>query len=271
MKNLKPIIGILAVLLTACGGLTDEQLSQKLLEEAQVHFAKKEVNAAKLLIDSIHTTYPKIVKTLRMADTLSWRIEQFEIDRNLPYIDSMLMAKTEEFEAQKKLFRFEKDDKYQDVGNFVIKSQKTEANVDRNYVKPYTDENGNFYVMSYYIGSKLQHNALRANVGELFAETETVSPADVHEYNDGGVHREMVLFLNDMLGGFPQFIAENEAEKVKITLLGKRSYSYFLPQSDKEAFLKTFRLSSLLKDMREMRLQQKKMQLRQLQLTQKLQ
>ncbi|HRU73083.1 MAG TPA: hypothetical protein P5206_06315, partial [Paludibacteraceae bacterium] len=73
MKNLKPIIGILAVLLAACGGLTDEQLSQKLLEEAQVHFAKKEVNAAKLLIDSIHTTYPKIVKTRRMADTLSWR------------------------------------------------------------------------------------------------------------------------------------------------------------------------------------------------------
>lgn len=271
MKNLKPIIGILAVLLTACGGLTDEQLSQKLLEEAQVHFANKEVNAAKLLIDSIHTSYPKIVKTRRMADTLSWRIEQFEIDRNLPYIDSVLMAKTEEFEVQKKLFRFEKDDKYQDVGNFVIKSQKTEANVDRNYVKPYTDENGNFYVMSYYIGGKLQHNALRANVGELFAETETVSLADVHEYNDGGVYREMVLFRNDMLGGFPQFIAENEAEKVKITLLGKRSYSYFLPQSDKEAFLKTFRLSSLLKDMREMRLQQKKMQLRQLQLTQKFQ
>jgi len=106
MKNLKPIIGILAVLLTACGDLTDEQLSQKLLEEAQVHFAKKEVNAAKLLIDSIHTTYPKIVKTRRMADTLSWRIEQFEIDRNLPYIDSVLMVKTEEFEVQKKLFRF---------------------------------------------------------------------------------------------------------------------------------------------------------------------
>ena len=36
-----------------------------------------------------------------MADTLSWRIEQFEIDRNLPYIDSVLMVKTEEFEVQK--------------------------------------------------------------------------------------------------------------------------------------------------------------------------
>src|SRR5574344_1113587 len=249
--------------LAAWGIPTDEERSKELLGQAQAYFDKKEVNAAKLMIDSLHATYPKIVNVRRQADTLSWQIEQFEIQRNLPYVDSMLVVRMNEFEEQKPAFRFEKNDKYQDVGNFFVKSLQTENNIDRNYVRPYTDENGKFYVMSYFQGRKLRHNMLKASIGDLYAETGIVEVSDIHEYNDGGVCRETVLFTDEKLGTFPQFIAENAPEKIKITLIGDRENSYFMALDDKESFLKTFRLSSVLKELQELRFQQKKMLFRQ--------
>lgn len=259
----------IAVLLVACGNIEEER-SQAMFDEVQTLFDKHELNAAKLMIDSLHTTFPKMVKMRRKADTIAWKIELVEIERSRPFLDNVLTEKNTEFEILKKEFRFEKNSEYQDVGNFVPKRLKTENNVGRNYVKPYVDENGKFYLMSYFQGNKLKHRKLRANVGDIFAETNSAELSDLHAFNDGGTYRENVMFTDETLGEFPQFIAKNSAEKIRVTLIGDREYAYFLSTTDKTAFLDAFRLSLLLKDIKKMHIQQKKMDYRKTLLNKKL-
>ena len=147
MKKMRKILYfiIVAVVLVSCGAPTDEERAQAFLDEARVFYEQKNIEAAKIQLDSIHLLFPMLVNYRRQADTLGWQVELLEIQRNLLYVDSMLPLKTTEVIELKESFLFEKNEKYESIGTFVYKTLKTESNVGRCYLKPYTDENGKMY------------------------------------------------------------------------------------------------------------------------------
>ena len=117
MRKLLYII-ILAFVFQSCGQPTDEERAQTFLDVAQHFYELKNVEAAKIQLDSIHLLFPTLVDYRRQADTLGWKVELIEIERNLIYLDSILPLKLIEVTTLQKPFLFENNEKYETIGTF---------------------------------------------------------------------------------------------------------------------------------------------------------
>lgn len=227
-----------------------EKQADERLKRIEVLIKANSLNAAKIEIDSIHLLYPRLVNKRRIAAAFADTIAFLESTRNLAYCDSILPFKQREMDSIQKNFRFEKDAKYQDVGNFVYKTQQTESNSSRTYLKSYVDENADIYLISNYCGGKIEQTSLEVSVKDLFAHTDTLQTSNpaYYSYNDGGSHWETLTFKNNADKGVTAFIAQNASARIKITLHGKRAYVYYLEDSDKKAIVETYHLWKVKKD-----------------------
>lgn len=270
MRKLLYFITLSLAIISCSSNPTDEERAQVFLDNAKTFYDQKKLEAAKIELDSLHEVFPKLIAFRRQADTLNWHIELEEIARNLVYIDSMLPIKNIEVTTFQKSFVFEKDTKFQHLGNFVYNSLKTENNLQRNYLKPYVEEDGRMYIVSYYIGRAINHYQLKVSVDDLFAETLPVESTERHSYTDLGVFHETVLFQPDRLVQVPDFITLNKNEKLRITLIGTSNYSYYLSDLEKNAFVETYKLATLLADITQFKESQKRMIVRRELLNKKL-
>jgi len=245
---MKKVLLLLLVFFAVSCAENDKQKAEKVFAEAEKSFAQNNFEQAKILIDSIHKAFPRQVDFRRKCDTLSWKMTIAEIEIELPNLN--LQIKNDVLEAEKiaKNFKFIKDEKYQVVGDYEHISMNTAANAGRNYLKPITDEKGNFRFISTLVGRKLNHRALRANVGDLSAETQKAAETNCNSYNDFGVNYETALFTTETAKDFILFIMQNADNQIKITLLGDKDFSYNLTKKDANVFVETFNFSLLLKN-----------------------
>lgn len=230
---------------------------QKLEKQADIRLKHVEelieinsYNAAKIEIDSIHSLFPRLINKRRIAAAFEDTIARRESTRNLAYCDSILPFKQHETDSIQKNFRFEKDNKYQDFGNFVFKTQQTESNASRTYIKTYVDENADFYLISNYCGGNIQHTSVEVAANDLFAHTDTLKTSNpaFHSFDDGGAHWETLTFKNEAEKGVAAFIAQNSSMKIKVVLHAKKSYVYYLSDADKKAIKETYNLWIVKKD-----------------------
>ena len=191
-----------------------------------------------------------MVNKRKIAATLEDTIIRRESSRTLAYCDSILPIKQHEADSIQKNFRFEKNTTYQQVGNYVYKSQITENNTNRSYIKAYLNENADFYLVSNYCGSKIEHTNLNVSTYEIFVQTDTIltNNSANHSFIDGGICWESITFKNDEDKGVASFITQNSSQKIKVSLRGKKSYVYYLLETDKKAISETYRLWVVKKD-----------------------
>ena len=217
-------------------------------------------NAAKMDIDSIHLLYPRLIDKRRIASAFEDTIIRRESSRTLAYCDSILPSKQHEADSIQKNFRFEKDKIYQEIGNFIYKTQKTESNATRIYLKAYVDENVDFYLISNYCGSKLEHITIEVLANELFAHSDTIDTSDpnYHSFTDGGQRWEVVTFKNDAGKAVAAFITQYATMPIKVILHGKKNYVYYLADSDKKAISETYHLWIVKKDVSKLQKEIKK-------------
>ncbi|MGN0187439.1 MAG: hypothetical protein ACI392_06825 [Paludibacteraceae bacterium] len=252
-KSLIGIYGLLWLLTSCVGTPTDDERAQQFIDSAQILFEANNLEAAKLQLDSLHQNFPQLVRYRRQADTLAWRIELCEIDRNLRYIDSLLPIKTDEANRLMPPFKYEKNNQYQPYGTFTYNILRNEWNLGRSYVKPFTDERGQLYLMAHYCGTPLDYTCLRISVDDFFAETHPIDAADKHTYTDLGVTHETALIAPNAIGTWPEFWTAHQDEPVKITFVGqKRNYAYLPSKDERKAFVETYRLATVLADIAQM-------------------
>ena len=242
-------VAFVAVFASCNGGESPEKQADKKLLEIEQLITDNDWATARLKIDSIHTLFPRLVDKRKIAVALADTISRRESARMLAYCDSILPVKKAEADSLMKYFRFEKDEKYQEVGNYVYKSQITEQNTGRNYLKCYVDEKANFYLVSNVGGSRINHRNVMVSAGDGFASTENDSVAKgvFHSFTTDGQYFESLTFTNAD-GGIGGFIAANRNEKIKVTLLGSKKIEYQLPETDKKAIAASYHLWLLKKD-----------------------
>lgn len=221
-------------------------------------------NAAKLQIDSIHKLFPRLIDKRKIAAALQDTIVRRESARNLVYCDSILPIKLHVADSIQKKFRFEKDTVYQDAGNWVYKTQRTENNATRTYLKAYVNEKANLYLISNYCGPKIEQSAVKVSVGDIFVETAAVNTDSpiYFSFNDSGTHWETLTYKNEEDNGIVAFIAQNQTEKIKVTLKGKHDFIYWLDPLDKQAIAATYNLWLVRKDIAQLQNQIKQAQLK---------
>jgi len=247
MKDIKLVFVFMLIftLFISCNSRKElEKQADIRLKHIEQLISKNSLNAAKIEIDSFHLLFPRLVSKRRVAVAFEDTILRRESSRSLSYCDSILPYKQHEADSIQKNFRFEKDKVYQETGNYIYKTQKTESNSTRIYLKGYVDGNADFYLISNYCGKELDHVTVEVLAKDLFAHSDTTDTSDpnYHSFTDGGQRWEVVTFKNEAGKAVAAFIAQYSNMQIKVILHGKNNYSYFLDNSDKKAITESYHL-----------------------------
>ncbi|MBO7111677.1 MAG: hypothetical protein J6W18_06990 [Bacteroidaceae bacterium] len=250
------------LLVALCSMLScEESIEQKAthhLDHAKEAFSVGNFNVAKQEIDSIKILYPKAFEARKQGIKLMQQIEEAEQMRIIEYEDSMIATSQAAFEQIKANYAFEKDERYQDIGLYTIKSQAPRRNTDRTYIRAQVDELGRMTLISSYRGSSyIHHDWLKLTVGDVYVDTPESS--DRHEFEDLGVYYEWLSFINGNDGGAAAFISANKDENITFTLYRKTGPDSSRPvyrnlklnKDDRYAIAKLYDLSLVLLSLNE--------------------
>lgn len=256
---MRPIIFLFSLaLFFSCN--SKEKEARALLEEARSLYDSSEYIGAKLLLDSLKTTYTKEFPVQRERQALVKEIELSEQNRNLLYCDSLLSIKVPEAETLKKEFIFEQDTAYEATGKYLYKTQSVEQNIQRSYLRSTVNEKGEMLLFSVYYGGKaLRHAALKVSLrGGEYAQTESIpfDGGNNYTFTDGGMITETVTYAHGKDNGAIAFIANYEGkEAIKLSYLGDREYTTTLSSVNQKAISATYRLAIALSEVEELKKQ----------------
>lgn len=250
MKKVLQLTSLLLILLSSCSENIEQKAAEH-LNTAKAAFQAGSYNIAKQEIDSIRILYPKAFESRRQALELMRQVEEAEQLRTIAYEDSIIAKAQETFESIRGNYVYEKDEKYQDLGIYSIKSQAVTRNYERNYIRGQVDEQGRMTLISNWTGKAyVHHNRLRFSVGESYVETEESDSR--HEFTDLGIAYEKCSFTSKTDGGAAAFIAANRDSRIEIWQLGEKyRFQMVMNPADREAIARLYDLSVVLSAIQE--------------------
>lgn len=239
-------LSLCALLLVACAP-SDTERAQVLVQQAQTLVDNGQWRQARIVLDSVHTVYPKEVAQRRLAKALSDSITYLEAQSTLAYADSMLPPLLEQSDKLLKQFKYEKDAQYEDKGRYVHRLLHTSSNTARNFLQAYVRDDRQTIVKSYYYGS-YQVNQQQVT---LSAQGEEVRfSGSNHAFEVEGWHEIMTLEDENALQ-LLNFISAHHSDRVRVHGAGLKpthTWVYYLNDKEKEALSATYQLGFLMKD-----------------------
>lgn len=240
------IIFLSTLLLVACKP-SDEQMATQIINSAKILVDSGQWRQARILLDSLHTTYPKQIEQRRVADAIDDSITVMEAHATLAYVDTLLPPLLEKADQLIKRFKYQKNEQYEDHGKYVHRLLATASNTSRNFLQAYVTDDRKTVVKSYYYGSyqvNQQSVTLKANAEESMFRGRN------HHFQDGAHHEIMSLDEDNALA-LLNFISTHQNARVRIEGMGDkptRNWVYYLNDKEKEALSDTYQLGWLMKD-----------------------
>ena len=235
-----------ALLLVACAPSDTEQ-AQVLVQQAQTLVDNGQWRQARIVLDSVHTVYPKEVAQRRLAKALGDSITYLEAQSTLAYADSMLPPLLEQSDKLLKQFKYEKDEQYEDKGRYVHRLLNTSSNTARNFLQAYVRDDRQTIVKSYYYGS---HQVNQQQVTLSAQGEELRFSGSNHAFEVEGWHEIMTLEDENALQ-LLNFISAHHSDRVRVHVAGLKpthTWVYYLNDKEKEALSATYQLGFLMKD-----------------------
>lgn len=246
--------------LMACGEV--EKKAEAKLQAAREAFERGDYNKAKRQIDSIKVLYPKAFETRRAGIALMQDVELAEQEKTLTYLDSLMRQKEQELDQLRPRYTFEKDEEYQQIGNYLHPSQVIEKNLHRSFLRFMVNEQGVMNMTSIYCGSRnIHHTAVKVTAPDgSFAETPTAK--DCYETSDLGEQIEKADFKMGNDGNVMGFLYLNRDKEIRVDYLGERPYSFRMSAADRQAVAAVYELSQLLSSISQIRKEQEEARLK---------
>ena len=246
--------------LMACGEV--EKKAEAKLQAAREAFERGDYNEAKRQIDSIKVLYPKAFDTRRAGIALMQDVELAEQEKTLTYLDSLMQQKEQELDQLRPRYTFEKDEEYQQIGNYLHPSQVIEKNLHRSFLRFMVNEQGVMNMTSIYCGPRnIHHTAVKVTAPDgSFAETPTAK--DCYETSDLGEQIEKADFKMGNDGNVMGFLYLNRDKEIRVDYLGERPYSFRMSAADRQAVAAVYELSQLLSSMNQIRKEQEEARLK---------
>lgn len=243
----------LFILLIACGKSQDEKAQVK-LDAAQAAFNERNFNQAKIEIDSIKILYPKAFKSRRTGIGLMQEVELKEQEVTLTYLDSLQEIRELELDSIKGQYTFEKNEEYQDTGNYFWPTQTVERNIHRTFLRFQVNERGVLSMTSFFCNTyNINHNKIRITApDDSFAETPTTQ--DTYQTTDLGVKIEQADFKQGEDGGVLNFIYLNADKTLRVAYIGDRTFNTTLLAADKKALVGVYNLAIILSALEDIRI-----------------
>lgn len=230
-----------------------EKKAEEKLQAARHAFEQGNYNEAKILIDSIKTLYPKAFDVRRAGIGLMQEIELKEQERSLLYLDSMLQAKQQVFDAIKSKYVFEKDAEYQNIGHYLHPSQVIEKNLHRSFLRFQVDENGIMSMTSIYCGFRNIHHIAVKVIAPDGSFAETPASKDSYETTGLGEKIEKADYKMGEDGNVMGFLYLNKDKNIKVQYRGEHPYSTAMSPTDRQALADVYELAQLLSSISEIK------------------
>lgn len=226
--------------------MTDEKF-----DEAKALKDYGNFNLAKLKLDSVIVLAGSNSEKGKEALKLLAEIEIDEQERNLRFLDSVLVEHEELLVPLMK--NFELSDEYGSEKQLIHKRQKPENSYNRTYLRAHLGEEGNFYISSRYHGLKwINHNKIRVYFGPESVISEQVSDngIDMRRFEDGEFKWEFVYYKEGKDNGVVDFIASNADKPLRVEFIGKSREYVIMEQYDREAIRDAYEISFILKEIK---------------------
>lgn len=189
---------------------------------------------------------PTKVELLRAEKHRNDSIELVRTEMTRRTADSLLQTLIPEVEPLMKLFRYEKNEKYEDNGYYVHRLLRTEGNTTRNFMQAMVADDRRLIVRSYiYAARAVNQKTLRLSVGELYVESEGSN----HAFEAEGIHEIMSIFGDEALK-LLQFVDANRDERIRVQAAA--SIVYYLTKDEKQALSDTYALAALMKQIHDL-------------------
>ena len=239
---------VLFLFLCACTP-SPEECATQLLSQAHTLVDNGSWRQALILLDSIHTTYPRQIQQRREAKALSDSITYLEAQSTIAYTDTLLPPLLEQADKLLKQFRYKKNDKYEQYGRYVHRLLTTSSNTSRNFIQAYVRDDRETIVKSYYYGnSPVSQQKL---VLQSDGEQQEFSGSNHHFQTEG--HHEIMTLENESALALLNFISAHMQSKVRVEGIGNKAYNnwvYYLNDKEKQALSQTYQLGWLMKDIK---------------------
>lgn len=230
--------------LFSCSKPKPEQLAQAHVDKAKELVEQRRYEGALMQIDSIHSLYPKQVAQRRQAKALKDTIVYLQAQQTFAYCDSLLQPLLPQADELLKQFRFEKNDAYEDHGQYVYRNLQTGWNTNRCFLQAYVSDDRKTLVKSYYYGSKPIH---QTSVALQAAEQEIEIQGQNHAFEVEGWH-EILTLSDEQALEVLNFISSHLSDRIRVTAHGNGKAAYYLSDNEKHALDQTYQLGLLMRD-----------------------
>lgn len=243
-----PFVCAVAVLcLAACTQAREQQAAQAHVDAAAGLIEQHRYEAALQQLDSVHALYPRRVAERRQAKALKDTIVYLQAQHTLRYCDSVLQPLLPEVDKLLKEFRFEKNESYEDHGQYVYRNLQTGWNTSRCFLQAYVSDDRKTLVKSYYYGTKPVHQtAVALSAGDQ----EIEQSGQNHAFEAEGWH-EILTLTDEQALEVLNFVSSHLAERIRVTAQGEKPNAkavYYLSDNEKQALDKTYKLGLLMRD-----------------------
>lgn len=190
------------------------------------------------------TQKPSKVEQLRLQKQHQDSIEYCQAQQTLRYSDSILQTLLPQADEQLRLFRYEKNESFEDYGHYVHRLLTTGNNTSRNFLQAYVSDNRKTTIQSFYYGAKRQNQLhIRLSVDDLYIEKEGSN----HAFEAEGWHEILTVESQDAID-ILQFVASHTGQRIRVTMDGKNNVQYYLNEQEKQALTDTYQLAVLMND-----------------------
>lgn len=244
-------IAVFTLIVVSCSNSRNPEhdANSKLAEIAYL-IQQNKLPEAKLQIDSFHVNFRNLITQRKQAVALNDTIILRESARTLAYCNANMPKMQTELQALKSKFDLVKNEKYEDVGKYVLKSQQNLILSSKTTLVCKVDEKGLLEMTSLYSGSKLNHKQVNIKSNSGMIQT-TADQAVLHTFNDDSRIVEQLTFDESTTDSIAEFIRVNQNLAIVVELVGNKTVSYKLDKTQVNAIVTTTKLAMAIKQMRE--------------------
>lgn len=258
---MKPLFFYIVILflLCACGENKNERDAADKLSEIEQLVVAEKYNAAKIALDSFHINFPEMISLRRKAIVLEDTLSMRQNRRIIAFCDSMLTFNQHKLDSLRTLFRFQKDEKYQVIGNYIYKNQGQNINMGSSFWT-YIDQNNDFYIVKNFFGGLPKNSAisLTVSLGDIYATTDTIleNSSARYKFETDGKTVETLTLKNEQIEKFAAFI--NQFSDKNISVCFGNSWKYQLSENEKRSISITYQFWKLQKELENLKIQKSK-------------
>ena len=252
---------LLFALFSQCFGPNREELATQRLNEIKLLAESGNYNLAKLKLDTLIFEFKDQTNQIDEAKSILKKLDIMEQERNLAFLDSSLIV--QETLLQTMLKNFILSEEYGSEKIYIHKRQLPENSYNRTFIRAFLYESGRFFISSRYHGEKwINHQQIKVynNDKSVLSEVVPESSSDNRRFDDQGLKWETVDYKDGKDNGIIDYIASHWKEPLKVQFIGKGNSYIVMEQFDKEAIRDGYEISFVLKEIRRIKEEIRKVQ-----------